>query len=93
MRPAIIWFGARPPAVPVYGPSRGLMNDIFDKLAAMRAAAEARAQRIYERSTALEARRRDLRARMDALRHLTISQAADTAAEPQGEESSVPAAV
>ena len=56
------------------------MDDlIFDRLAAMRAAAEARAQRIQERSTALEARRRDLYARMDALRHLKISPAVEPA--------------
>jgi hypothetical protein len=59
---------------------------IFDRLAAMRAAAEARAQRIHERSRALEARRRELRARMDALRHLTISQAVEPAETRPGAE-------
>lgn len=65
------------------------MNDIFDRLAAMRAAAEARAQRIYERSIVLEARRREFYARMDALRHLTISPATEAAAESHGEQSDV----
>jgi hypothetical protein len=65
------------------------MNDIFDRLATMRAAAEARARRIHERSVALEARRRELHARMDALRHLTISPATEPAAEPRGEEPAV----
>jgi hypothetical protein len=71
------------------------MDDlIFDRLAAMRAAAEARAQRIHERSTALEARRRELHARIDALRHLTISPVVEPAeARPSAElVVSVPAA-
>jgi hypothetical protein len=69
-------------------------NLIFDRLAAMRAAAEARAQRIHERSTALEARRRELHARIDALRHLTISPATDVPEARRVDESvvSVPAA-
>jgi hypothetical protein len=69
-------------------------NFIFDRLAAMRAAAEARAQRIQERSTALEARRRELHARIDALRHLTISPVVESAeARPSAEAVvSVPAA-
>ncbi|HEY0037597.1 MAG TPA: hypothetical protein VGB66_12960 [Longimicrobium sp.] len=67
------------------------MDDlIFDRLAAMRAAAEARAQRIYERSLALEARRREMYARMDAARHLTTPPAADSAR--RGDESVVSAA-
>jgi hypothetical protein len=69
------------------------MDDlIFDRLAAMRAAAEARAQRIYERSMALEARRRELYARMDAMRHLKISPATDGTAARRGDESVVSAA-
>jgi hypothetical protein len=63
------------------------MDDlIFDRLATMRAAAEARAQRIHERSTALEARRRELHARMDALRHLTMSPAVEPARTRPGAE-------
>jgi hypothetical protein len=67
---------------------------IFDRLAAMRAAAEARAQRIRERALVLETRRRELNARMDALRHLTISQAAEPAQTGPGAEpdASVPGA-
>jgi hypothetical protein len=58
------------------------MDDlIFDRLAALRAAAEARAQRIHDRSVALEARRRDFHARMDAMRQLTMSPAPAVAAE------------
>lgn len=64
------------------------MNDIFDRLAAMRAAAEARAQRIHERARALEVRRRELNARTEAIRHLTVSRPPD-AAELPGEESAV----
>lgn len=68
------------------------MDDlIFDRLAEMRAAAEARAERIYERSTALEARRRELHARMDAIRHLTISPAPEAVSEASGEASAVSA--
>lgn len=68
-------------------------NFIFDRLAAMRAAAEARAQRIQERSAALEARRRELHARIDALRHLTISPVVEPAETQPGAEPvvSVPA--
>jgi hypothetical protein len=69
------------------------MDDlIFDRLADMRAAAEARAQRIYERSVALEARRRDLYARMDATRHLTTSPDADSTGARRGGESVATAA-
>lgn len=66
------------------------MDDlIFDRLAELRAAAEARADRIYERSIALDARRRELHARMDAIRHLTISPGTDPAGAPRRQESAV----
>ena len=79
MRPANFWFGARPFRAARFTFPYAAMDDIFDRLAAMRAAAEARAQRIYERTLALETRRRELYVRMDAIRHLTISPAADVA--------------
>lgn len=91
MRLPNIWFPGRPSRRPGYGPSRGFMYDlIFDRLAAMRAAAEARAQRIQERSTALEARRRGLRARIDALRHQTIASVEEPAETRPGAEPLVP---
>lgn len=65
------------------------MNDIYDRLAAMRAAADARARRIHERSTALEARRRELHARIDALRHLTICPVVEPAETRPGAEPAV----
>jgi uncharacterized glyoxalase superfamily metalloenzyme YdcJ len=62
------------------------MDDlIFDRLAEMRASAEARAERIYQRGIALEARRRELYERMDAVGRGTVSGTPDAAEAGSGE--------